>query len=517
MLIEKLTALEAGSIDRMAVSKPPRHGGTLTTSHLFVCWYLGRHPDRSVALCSYNEDIAGDLGRAIMRTMKSPVYKAIFPDAALSADIGSASHLELQRGGHMYSVSRAGAFTGRGCDVLICDDLLKDQQEAASPTIRRSIHDWYERVGLTRLTPMGAVVLISTRWHEDDLTGHVLAQENEKPWEILNFTAIAGENDLLGRQSGEALWPARFDLRYLARRRAEMGSRGFVSLYLGAPSEAQGNIFRRDQWRTYKELPPLKRIIASADTAFKVTSTADFSAIQIWAEAANGFYLLTAFRDRLAYPDLKRTLISFCEQWRPEVVLIEDAASGQSLIQELRDTTSLPLKPIRPDRDKISRAESCTPLLESGRVFIPESAPWLNDFLDELSGFPNSGHDDQTDAATQALNYLRGQSGVYGLLSLLSDKWDGFVSTFQTAGKPDKINPEKTAAFELEKQIRGLVSAQPETFKPEVAPGCPACSSTLTLRISQTQCHCNQCGFEFFPNGVPLITRGQRGEWLARH
>jgi predicted phage terminase large subunit-like protein len=503
LLMEKLAAVEAGTIDRLALSKPPRHGGTLTVSQLYPCWYLGRHPDRNIALCSYNEEVAFDLGRRIQQTMQSAAHQAIFPEAALSRDVGSAGNVELQRGGHVYSVSRNGTLTGRGCDVLICDDLLKDQQEASSATIRKQTHEWYERVGLTRLTPTGAVILVSTRWHEADLTGYLLGQESEKPWSVLNFSAIAEPNDLLGREVGEPLWPERFDRKYLARRRAEMGSRAFVSLYQGRPSEATGNIFKREWWRSYTTVPEFKRTVLTLDSAFKVGKENDYSAWQIWAETQTGFYLLHAAKARLTYPDLKARLLSVAESWRPTWVLVEDAASGQSLVQELQSSTSLPIKAIKVDRDKVSRAESCTPLLECGRVFLPADAPWLNDFLDELSGFPNAQHDDQVDACTMALNFLRGESGGFGLLDFLQNIQTGARHWTGKALKPiATIANWASSGWDWETKTSGEATpaaAEAPGFKakewmPAAREQCPVCASTLTVWIASGHLHCNSCG-----------------------
>jgi predicted phage terminase large subunit-like protein len=410
-LIATLEQVEAGACDRVAIAMPPRHGKTNTAAELFPAWYLGRHPERSVITATYGEARAQDLGRRVQRLLQSAMHQAIFPKAGLRADIGSAERLEFEAGGSYFAVSRSGSLTGRGADLLICDDLLKDQQEASSPAIRAQVQDFYERVALTRLEPAGAVAMISTRWHEADLIGYVL-QQNAAAWTSLNFPALAEANDPLGREEGEALWPERFSARHLAQKRLEIGARAFMGLYQGRPSEAQGTIFKRDWWRTYSAIPELKRTIISADTAFKTTSAADYSAIQVWGESQTGFYLLAAWKQRVEYPELKRALLSFADQWKPNWVLVEDAASGQSLLQELRGSTSLPLKPIKVDRDKVSRAEACTGMLEAGRVYVPEgNAKWVADFLDELSGFPAAAHDDQVDACTMALNFLRGESG----------------------------------------------------------------------------------------------------------
>jgi predicted phage terminase large subunit-like protein len=159
----------------------------------------------------------------------------------------------------------------------------------------------------------------------------------------------------------------------------------------------------------------LKRTVLSLDSAFKTGQANDYSAMLVWGEAQAGFYLLPAWRGRVEFPELKHALMNFYEQWRPNHVLVEDAASGQSLLQELRVSTSLPLKPIKPDRDKVSRAQACTGVAEAGRVFLPQDAPWLNDYPDELSSFPSAAHDDQVDATTMALNFLRSRPSASGL------------------------------------------------------------------------------------------------------
>ena len=195
----------------------------------------------------------------------------------------------------------------------------------------------------------------------------------------------------------------------------------WASLYQQRPAAAEGAIFKRDQWRFYDQAPELKRVILSIDTAFKTGAENDFSVIAAWGEGATGYYLLSLWRDRVEFPLLKQTLVNIAAQWKPRVVLIEDAASGQSLIQELKNSTALPVKPVKVDRDKVSRAYAVTPLCEAGRVYLPQGAPWLADFLDEHSSFDKSVHDDQVDTTTQALNFFRG-SGPPGI-SLLYKEW----------------------------------------------------------------------------------------------
>jgi predicted phage terminase large subunit-like protein len=398
--------------------------------------------------------------------------------------------------------------------------LLKDAQEASSPAIRKMVIDFYQRVALTRLTPDGAIVLIGTRWGKGDLFDHLLEEKGEDQWTVINFPAIAEENDPLIRAPGEALWPERYSVKHLAHKRYEMGASAFTCLYQGRPSEADGIIFRRAWFRTYTSVPTFKRVIMSADTAFKTTTSADFSCVQVWAEAQTGFYLLASWKQRVEFPDLVRTLIDFADQWKAELVLIEDAASGQSLLQTLQSSTSLPLKAIKADRDKATRANACTAMCESGRVYLPADAPWLGEYLDSLCGFPNMPHDDDVDATTQALNFLRGDGDAFGFLdwvaaggqertldkiltkavNVVKDVWG------RVTPSPRDQNLDAKKMFPIEMKQRGI---DPAKMNPATAaawdlpkPGpCPACKSVCTILIGADEAKCNQCAKQWNPSG----------------
>jgi predicted phage terminase large subunit-like protein len=191
--------------------------------------------------------------------------------------------------------------------------------------------------------------------------------------------------------------------------KSAIGSSAFASLYQQRPSAAEGQIFRREWWQYFPDAPPSGRIIQSWDCAFKAGKENDYSVCTTWIANERGYFLLSLWRGRVEFPELKRQLRLQAELWNPSTILIEDSASGQSLIQELR-TTKLPIIAVKADSDKISRAQAVTPLIESGRVFLPQSAGWVEDFKDELAAFPNAAHDDSVDSLTQALNYLRGNS-----------------------------------------------------------------------------------------------------------
>ena len=410
VLIEKLEAVERGEINRLMVFMPPRHGKSLTASCIFPAWNLGRNPKRSIIAASYGAELAEDFGRRVRNFMSDPLHQAIFPHCKLAADSAAQRRFDTTAGGSYFAVGRGGAVTGRGADLLLLDDVLKDAEEARSEAIRRSMHDWFQHVAYTRLAPGGALVLIQTRWHEDDLPGRLLREHADENWEVINMPAVAEVDDDF-RKAGEALWPERFPLETLKAIRSAIGGAAWDSLYRQQPSVSEGAVFRREWWRFYREQPAcrrvVRRVVQSWDTAFKSGAENDYSVCTTWGVTANAYYLLWLWRDRAEFPELTRRMTWLADQWKPTEILVEDRASGQSLIQELRHSTRLAITPIKVDKDKLSRAQSVTPLIEAGKVFLPESAPWLNDFIDELAAFPRGSHDDCVDSVTQALNYLR--------------------------------------------------------------------------------------------------------------
>jgi predicted phage terminase large subunit-like protein len=408
LIVDKLEAVERGDIRRLMIFMPPRHGKSLLGTQIFPAWFLGRHPDRSIITASYGQELADDFGRWVRNMVNDPMHRAIFPECRLADDATSMRRFSTTAGGSYYAVGRGGPITGRGAHLLMIDDPLKDAEEARSEVIRRVLHEWFLSVAYTRLQPGGAIVLISTLWHEDDLAGRLL-REDPKGWDVLSLAAIA-EVDESFRRAGDALWREKFPLEELEETRAVIGSAAFESLYQQRPSAAEGAIFKREWWRYYREPPPFKRIIQSWDTAFKTGAENDFSACTTWGVADNGhYYLLWFWRGKVEFPELKRRMIWLAQEWNPVQILIEDKASGQSLIQELKYETALPIIPVKVDSDKRRRAEVVTGAIEAGKVLLPESAPWLNVFVDELAAFPNGVHDDAVDSTTQALNYLRHQ------------------------------------------------------------------------------------------------------------
>jgi predicted phage terminase large subunit-like protein len=461
LVVEKLEAVERGEIDRLMIFLPPRHGKSLITSQLFPPWYLGGHPDRSVIAASYGAELALDFGRRVRNFVADPLQAAVFPSCKLATDSTAAHRFNLMAGGAYYAVGAGGPLTGRGADLLLIDDPIKSDVQAYSALERRSLQSWYETVAYTRLQPGAAIVLIQTRWHEDDLAGWLLREHADDGWAVLTLPAIA-EADESWRREGGALWPKRFPAAKLGQIRAAIGGAAWQALYQQRPAAAEGAVFKREWWRSYTSatLPArFEQVVLSLDTAFKAGASNDYSVGLVLGVGATGYFVLDVFRDRVEFPELKRKVEMLAERWHPNVVLIEDKASGQSLIQELRTSSRLPVHPIKVDSDKVTRANAVTPLLEAGRALLPESAPWLADFMDEVSSFPAAPHDDQVDALTQALNYSReaNPGGVFDFYREMAER--------EARGEPE-TEPDNEWVDAYEAEVARLKQLEPP---------CPVC------------------------------------------
>ena len=279
---------------------------------------------------------------------------------------------ETEAGGGLRAVGVGGGVTGQGGDLIIIDDPIKSREEANSAAYRERVWTWYTDDLYTRQEPDAAIMLILTRWHEDDLAGRILAGDDAKAWVVVSLPALAEANDPLGRTEGEALCPERFDEDDLAQIKLVQGS-SFQALYQQRPSALEGAIFKREWWRYYSVPPKFSRIVQSWDTAFKIGHDNDYSVCTTWGETDTGWYLIDRFKRRMEFAALKAMAVTLADQFKPSVVLVEDKASGQSLIQELKRDSRLPILAIKVDSDKVSRAYAVTPAIETGRVFLPEA------------------------------------------------------------------------------------------------------------------------------------------------
>ena len=274
-----LEQVEAGKIKRLIINVPPRHGKSQLSSRLFPAWFMGRHPEQSLILATYADKLSWDFGREVNAYIEDSLYRQIFP--AVTTKTASVDRIETEQGGKVFFVGRGSAITGRGSIGLLIDDPIKDRVEADSAITREKLWNWFNQVAKTRLlSHVGWIVIIQTRWSEDDLVGRLTDPLNpsyspvEGPkWKIIDLPAIAGEQDPLGRKEGEALWPERFPIGYLEDMRAG-DPRGFQALYQGSPTPDKGNFFPADKIMTYRrgDLPPIDRLRFYAASDHAVSS-----------------------------------------------------------------------------------------------------------------------------------------------------------------------------------------------------------------------------------------------------
>ena len=441
LMIDHLEALVRGDITKLAMILPPRHGKTTLGNIIAPAYVLGRNPTETIITVSYGSELSESWGRRVRNILGDPAFQQVFPNCKLSPDSAASYRFTTTAGGEYNATGRGGPITGKGASLLVLDDLVKDSSEANSDTITHGIIEWLQHVAFTRLTPNGRVLAIATRWSERDPMGWMLQQPG---WTVLHLPAIAEpDNDPLGREIGEALWPSQYPVEALEQTRADVGSRVFQCLYQGNVAAAQGTIFKRDWFRHYDQAPALEgfsRIVQSWDTAFKTGATNDFSVCATVGQTQNGFYLLSLYRAKIEFPELKRKVSELADFWKPSEIYIEDRASGQSLISELKIATTYPVIPVTTDRDKETRASACTGFFEAGKVLFPQGAAWLPDLEDELASFPGGRFDDCVDAICQALNRLRGTGDDLTLVKVFKEMAKP-VTASSSGHRPTKCPP----------------------------------------------------------------------------
>ena len=405
-IIRALTSVERGETKRLIISMPPRHGKSMLVSEFFPAWYLGRHPEKSIITSSYASELAEDFGRKVRNQCQSAEWKATFPNASLDPSSQSSARFNLLQGGSYYAVGVGGATTGRGAHVFLIDDPVKDREQADSETIRRKVKDWYRSVAYTRLMKGGAVIIVMTRWHEDDLAGWCMEEQGHEDWELLSLPAIAEEHDALGRAKGEALWPERFDLPLLETIRQTVGPREWQALYQQKPAPDEGAYFKREWFATYDTLPPYLRYYGASDYA--VTADGGDYTVHVLAgvDEQENIYLVDLWRgqtDALEWIDAWASIVTM---YKPQIWAEEGGVILKSLDPIIRKRCqeqkiySTYRQQFASVADKPTRARSLQARMQMGKVFFPSPSrcPWVADLMAEMLTFPVGKHDDQVDA-----------------------------------------------------------------------------------------------------------------------
>lgn len=403
----------SSGFDILLLSVPPQHGKSTSVTETLPAWYLGKFPDRKVIIAGYNEDFAIRFGRRNKEKIEEFNPK-VFPECKLAEAPRSNVEFETTAKGRCISRGILSGLTGNTADLFIIDDPIKNRQEADSQTTRNTIWNEYLNSVRTRIKPGGKLIIIQTRWHEEDLYGMVAKHENNP--RIINISCECEEpaEDPLGRQLGEALcpeigrgnaWMDEFKKVYIGKE----GSRAWTALYQGKPVAAQGNMFKKHWWKYYSlaDLPAqFPYIIISVDAAFKDGDDNDFVAIQVWGKYNNNMYLLDNVKAHLNFVDTLDAIRSLKIKYPDTLfILIEDKANGTAAVNLLSMEMDGVI-PVNPEGGKVARANAVSPAIEAGRVFLPRYGSFVEDFVSECSSFPNGAHDDQVDAMTQALNRM---------------------------------------------------------------------------------------------------------------
>lgn len=396
LIAEHLELVERGVIDRLMINMPPRHGKSELASRRFPAWFLGRHPRKSVIAASYNSDLAGDFGRQVRNVVGSREYGRIF-DTRLADDSRAANRWNTAEGGSYVAAGVGTAITGRGADVLLIDDPLKDREEADSEVQRGKVWDWYTSTAYTRLAPKGRIIVIQTRWHEDDLSGRLLVEQAKggDKWTVLDLPAITSD--------GKALWPEFYPLEVLERYRTVLPPRDWSALYQQRPAPDEGVYFKREWFKWYTERPKHLRVYGASDYAV-TEGGGDYTVhIVVGLDPNDDLYVLDMWRQQSSSDRWIDAWVGLVQQWQPLMWAEETGqimkSIGPFLETRMRDTrTYCNREQFASAADKPTRARSIQARTSMGRVFLPEKADWLPDFTSELLVFPAGKHDDQVDA-----------------------------------------------------------------------------------------------------------------------
>lgn len=442
-LCEKLEAMERRDLMRAAFSLHPGAAKTKICSRYFAAWYLGRNNGHRYLQGGHSQAFAeNEFGKYVRDIIADDRFRQVFPNVSLDPRSTAAGNWKLRntRGGYVTKGvgQKLAGYRGHAGGV---DDPFGTREDAESEVIRKKVKDWFFADFRTRFLPNSPIFIVATRWHEEDLIGQVEMLNKQKrglPWEIININALIeteqeAAEDPLGRDIGEAMWPAYYDVETLLDFKATLPDRDWFALYKGKPRNTEGNVVKLSWFQRYQKLPKnvrdsegrvkkreIKRITLSVDTASKKKNRNNFTVVGVWYEDFSGnHYLAHVERQKLEYPGMKKLVNDMARTWRADLILVEDKGNGTAYIQECRGKAPAPVVAITPEAegDKEFRFDSITTMIEEGVVFLPEQAPWLAEYENELLAFPDGTFDDQVDMTSQYLKRAR-KKGKYGTSKL---------------------------------------------------------------------------------------------------
>lgn len=459
-----LEEVARGRIKRLMIFMPPQEGKSLLVSKLFPAYFLHEYPTKWVGVGSYSFLLAKEFSRDAQMYYREQV-------ANLSDEASAVEMWSTARRGGLWAVGRGGSATGRPAHLFVVDDPLKDRNEAESETIRTTLHNWYNSVVRMRLQPENAVVVVHTRWHEDDLSGHLLELEktssSPEHWHVIELPGIAEAPEERPkyaktvrvlrdwRRPGEPLG-GRYTIDRYRSVLANAGDREFESQIQQRPSAAAGTILKRAWWKRLNEdQQPLAfdRTIISVDCTFKDTDGTDFVAIHVYGRIGPRVYGRHRVKDRMSFTTTVDTLRVVMKMYPQAVVYVEDKANGSAVIDTL-STSLLSVIPVNPEGGKVARAYACQGDVQHGRVYLPEGEGW-DEMIRECASFPSGLHDDDVDAFTQAMAVYREElrDAMPAPPDVPTKRDDRAVRWDHVKKQPIEVSPEE--AFQREMGLGG--------------------------------------------------------------
>ena len=408
LIASKLEDIASGKLTRLMISMPPRHGKSMLASEYFPSWYFGHHPAHQIIHATYSQDLADGFGRKIRNNLKSDVYQAIFPDIKLAEDSAAAGRFHTAAGGVYHAVGVGGSATGRGANLLLIDDPIKNREEADSERHRVKLKDWYRSVAYTRLMPGGAIVLIQTRWHESDLMGWLIDEHGHEDWTILSLEALS--------EDGEALWPESYPVESLLRIKTTVDEREWEALYQQRPRPIGGAEFKREWMQFYSNKPDHRNmgVVMLVDPASGKRENNDYTSMWIVGLGSDGnYYILDMLRERLSLTERADAVFRLHRKWQPGEVRYERygmMADIEYLRSEMdRKNYRFRITEVAGQVAKEDRIRRLVPLFQRGFFWFPETHMAVDkngnaidlvaDFIDqEYLSFPVGRHDDMLDS-----------------------------------------------------------------------------------------------------------------------
>jgi len=429
-LAKIFTDVIEGRKKRVIINIAPRMGKSEFSSYLFPAYFLGKYPQKKIIMGTHTAGLSEDFGRRIRNLIDTEEYREIFPQTMVADDQKAAGKWSTSAGGQYYAAGVGGALAGRGADLFVIDDPHSEQDVKTNSRLAfDTAWSWFQTGPLQRLMPGGGIIVVMTRWSLLDLTGRLISYQSKnpeaEPWEIVELPAILHE----GMENEKSLWPEQWPLATLKSTKAALDPKYWNAQYMQQPTAENSAIVSRKMWRIWEsdDPPRCDYVIQSWDTAFETKNNSDYSACTTWGVFYNEeendspqVILLDAFKDRMAFPELKSVALKHWKEWDPDAFIVEKKAAGAPLIQELR-SMGIPVQEFSPSRgnDKLVRLNAVADLFSSGKVWAPDTR-WARAVIEEMAAFPVGEHDDFVDTTTQAL--LRFRQG--GFIALDSDEKD---------------------------------------------------------------------------------------------